>query len=88
MKFLIFLTLAVMATQAKILMSPNSLSAAMESNEIDDAPLAQAAMLSEKLYIPMSRLMTCNNSGCQAVCHALGYKHGRCVSDTTCECYN
>ncbi|XP_063542953.1 uncharacterized protein LOC134751480 [Cydia strobilella] len=88
MKFVIFLTLAVMATQAKILMSPNSLSAAMERNEVDDAPLAQAAMLSEKLYIPMARLMGCSNGGCTAVCQALGYKHGRCVSDTTCECYN
>ncbi|XP_061706202.1 uncharacterized protein LOC133517074 [Cydia pomonella] len=88
MKFIIFMILAVVATQAKFLMSPNSLYAAMERNEVDDEPLAQAAMLSEKLYIPMARLMTCNNGACLAVCHALGYKHGRCVSDTTCECYN
>ncbi|KAI8439967.1 hypothetical protein MSG28_001417 [Choristoneura fumiferana] len=42
----------------------------------------------EKLYIPMARYMSCSNGGCTAVCQALGYRHGVCVSDTTCECYN
>ncbi|XP_047989388.1 uncharacterized protein LOC125228759 [Leguminivora glycinivorella] len=87
MKFLIFMIVVVAVTQAKILMSPNSISAAMERNDIENAHLAQAAMLSEKLYIPMARLMTCNIGGCQAVCLVLGYWHGRCVGDT-CECYN
>ncbi|XP_063530818.1 uncharacterized protein LOC134741854 [Cydia strobilella] len=88
MKYLIFMILAVAATQAKVFMSPNSLSVVMERNEVDDAPLAQEAMLSEELYIPMAQLRTCDNNRCEAACHALGYQHGRCVSATTCQCYH
>ncbi|XP_063530819.1 uncharacterized protein LOC134741855 [Cydia strobilella] len=88
MKYLIFMILAVAATQAKFFMPLNSLSDALERNEVDDAPLPQAAMLSENLYIPMARLVTCDNNRCQAACRILGYNHGHCVSDTTCRCYN
>ncbi|XP_075972471.1 uncharacterized protein LOC142974194 [Anticarsia gemmatalis] len=41
----------------------------------------------EALYIPTT-LKDCNNSACQLVCTTLGFKHGTCVSSTTCHCYN
>ncbi|KAI8439962.1 hypothetical protein MSG28_001412 [Choristoneura fumiferana] len=89
MKFVVFLVVVVFAVaQAKYLMAPYALSEALEKNEIDDGPLVHAATQKEKLYIPMARYMSCSNGGCTAVCQALGYRHGVCVSDTTCECYN
>ncbi|CAH0629070.1 unnamed protein product [Chrysodeixis includens] len=41
----------------------------------------------DTLYIPILT-RTCTNSACAYICGLLGFKHGRCISSTTCNCYN
>ncbi|KAJ0179181.1 hypothetical protein K1T71_004893 [Dendrolimus kikuchii] len=44
------------------------------------------AVETHNLFIPTT-IKACTNSQCQAICEALGYHHGNCVSPSTCHCY-
>ena len=93
MKVIILVTMTVLVLATANALPRIDLYKLVVSNDIDnseamaDQELSKTAVVSHSLYIPME-LKGCNNSGCDSVCRALGFNHGRCVSADTCRCYN
>nr|ABV68874.1 cobatoxin-like protein [Trichoplusia ni] len=60
---------------------------APEAESSPDQYVEVSPLESDNFYIPILT-RACTNSVCAYICGLLGFKHGRCISTTTCNCYN
>ncbi|CAD0198982.1 unnamed protein product [Chrysodeixis includens] len=85
MKFLILvISVMILAVNAKFVTFNDAVFGDLDS-AVDEIKSIREAK--EVLYIPTT-IKDCTNPGCDYICKILGFKHGTCVSSTTCRCYS
>ncbi|XP_026745925.1 uncharacterized protein LOC113507245 [Trichoplusia ni] len=86
MKFFIVAVISamVLAANARFVSLDEALFADLDRS-VDEIKSIREAK--EVLYIPTT-IKDCTNPGCDYICKLLGFKHGTCVSSTTCRCYS
>ncbi|CAB3229199.1 unnamed protein product [Arctia plantaginis] len=74
-------------TVADLKISLSDLLQAREEQHHVNINKIEVLVATQALFIP-TNIKTCLDSTCDAVCRALGYSHGVCISSSTCRCSN